>query len=141
MKATKLPAPRNMPKRFEELVHMAPPRAVHDEQDYENAQELIDRLTSIPKLTKGQADYLDTWTVLFEDYEREHHDIDTSDISGLDALRYLMEQNEMSPSDLGRLLGDRSLGTRILQGQRQLSKEHIRRLCERFKVSADLFID
>jgi antitoxin component HigA of HigAB toxin-antitoxin module len=50
-----------------------------------------------------------------------------------------MERSGMSSSGLGRLLGDRALGSRILRGERKLSKEHIRRLCDRFHVSADLF--
>ena len=141
MNATKLPAAKDMPRKFDDLLSVAPPRAIHDERDYEHVQELIDRLTSIPKLSKGQADDLETWTVLFEDYEREHHAIDTSDISGLDSLRCLMEQNDMSASDLGRLLGDRSLGSRILRGERELSKDHFRRLCDRFKVRPELFMD
>jgi len=135
-----LSAPKRMPKKFEELVRMFPPHAIHDAVDYENTQEVIDRLTSIPKLTKGQAEYLDTLTVLFEAYEEERYRVETSDISGREALRYLLDRNDMTPSDLGRLLGDRSLGSRILRGERQLSKSHIRKLCERFHVSADLFL-
>lgn len=141
MKRVKLPPSKDLPSRFEELVQMYPPRAIHDEADYENAQEIIDRLTSIARLTKGQKAYLDTLTVLLSAYERERFPIDTDDISGLDSLKYLMEQSGMSASELGRLLGDRSLGSRILRGERDLSKQHIRRLCDHFRVTADLFLD
>jgi hypothetical protein len=51
-----------------------------------------------------------------------------------------IEQNGMNASALGELLGNRSLGSKILREERELSKEHIRKLCERFAVSADLFI-
>ena len=129
-----------LPKRFDELVRLHTPRAIHDETEYEATQAIIDRLTSVANLTKDQSEYLDTLAVLLEAYEREHHAIETADLSGIDALEYLLEENGMTASDLGRLLGDRALGTRILRGERQLSKEHIRRLCKRFQVSADLFI-
>lgn len=48
----------------------------------------------------------------------------------------------MTATDLSRLLGDesRSLGSRILRGERELSKAHIKALCKRFAVSADLFL-
>ncbi len=141
MKRLKLPPPKGMPKGFEDLVRMYPPRAIHDQVEYDNAQEIIDRLTSVPRLTKGQKEYLDTITILFSAYEQEHDSIETKDITGLDVLKYLMEQNGWTASDLGRLLGDRSLGSRILRGERALSKVHIRRLCDRFHVSADLFLD
>lgn len=140
MKALRGRTPTKLPMEFGHLVRVHPPRAIHDESDYENTQVIIDRLTSIPKLTKGQAEYLDTLTVLLETYEQEHHPIEDSDITGIDAVKYLLEQNDMTPSDLGRLLGDRALGSRILSGERELSKEHIRKLCRRFKVSADLFL-
>ena len=61
---------------------------------------------------------------------------------GVEALKVLLEANGMSAADLSNLLGDRSrsLGTRLLSGERELSKAHIRTLCERFAVSADLFV-
>lgn len=46
----------------------------------------------------------------------------------------------MNASDLGKLLGDRSLGSRILNGQRGLSKNHIRILAGHFSVSPALFL-
>jgi HTH-type transcriptional regulator/antitoxin HigA len=73
-------------------------------------------------------------------YEDVHHAIDTSDISGLDSLKYLLEQNSMTASDLGNLLGNRSLGSKILRGERELSKAHLRILADRFKVDAGLFL-
>ena len=141
MKVLKLPPSRDMPRRFEELVRMYPPRAIHDDADCDNVQEIIDRLTSVPRLTKGQKEYLDTLTILLSAYEKERHAIDTEGLSGLDALKYIMEQNNMSASDLGRLLGDRALGSRILRGERELSKQHIRRLCDHFKITAELLLD
>jgi antitoxin component HigA of HigAB toxin-antitoxin module len=38
------------------------------------------------------------------------------------------------------LLGNRQLGAAILRRQRQLSKEHVLKLADHFKVSADLLL-
>ena len=46
----------------------------------------------------------------------------------------------MSASELGRLLCERSLGVKKLNKHRELSKSHIRKLADYFKVSADLFL-
>jgi antitoxin component HigA of HigAB toxin-antitoxin module len=119
-----------LPTGFAELVRLFPPQAVHDEVGYANTQEMIDRLTSVPKLSTGQA----------EAYENEHERIETSHLSPLDLLRFLLESNGMNGSDLGRLLGNRELGPKILSGSRQLSKAHIRKLAGRFKVEAGLFL-
>lgn len=131
---------RKLPKSFAELVRVFPPQAIHDEIGYANTQEMIDRLTSTAKLTTGQAEYLETLTILFEAYEQEHERIDASDLSAVDALRFLLDSNDMNASDLGRLLGNRELGAKILSGARQLSKTHIRLLAERFRVDAGLFL-
>jgi len=51
-----------------------------------------------------------------------------------------LEENNMSGSDLGRLLGNRTLGSALLSGKRKLSKTHIKILAERFRVDASLFL-
>jgi antitoxin component HigA of HigAB toxin-antitoxin module len=75
-------------------------------------------------------------------YEAAHHAIDTMGISGLDSLKYLMEQNEMNASDLARLLGvHASMGSKILNAERSLTVDHLNKLAKRFHVSSALFID
>ena len=59
----------------------------------------------------------------------------------LAVLRYLMDDRRMNASDLGRLLGDRSLGPKILNGDRDLSKAHIRTLARHFHVSPAVLLD
>jgi HTH-type transcriptional regulator/antitoxin HigA len=129
-----------LPAKFADLVRLFPPQAIHDEVGYANTLEMIDRLTAVAKPTLGQAEYLDTLTILFEAYENEHERIETDGLSPLEVLQFLLESNDMNGSDLGRLLGNRELGPKILNGSRQLSKAHIRRLAERFKVGAGLFL-
>ena len=108
-------AKRTLPTAFEDLVRMHPPRPIHDEVDYENAQETIDALSSIPKRSKGQAEYLETLSILFAAYEQEVHAIDTSDLPPVAVLKDLMEAHGMSD-------------------------KHIRKLAEHFGVRADLFL-
>lgn len=129
-----------LPGRFEDLAAILPPRAIADEVDYDNTIEMLDRLTSIPRLTKGQEQYLETLSVLMAAYESERHAIETDDLAPLEVLRHLLESNDMSASQLGELLGNRSLGSKILRGDRELSKSHIRILAKRFGVSPALFL-
>jgi antitoxin component HigA of HigAB toxin-antitoxin module len=46
----------------------------------------------------------------------------------------------MTQAELGRLLENRSLASQILNGHRQLSKTHIRKLADHFKVSPAVFL-
>ncbi len=142
MPATKSLTKKELPGRFEKLVRVMPPQAIMDDIHYENTLEIIDRLMAAGKLTKGQSLYLETLTQLVGAYEAERHAIDISDLSGLDSLRHLLKENDMTASDLARLLGVHvSMGSKILRGQRALTVDHLRKLSARFKVNPRLFID
>jgi HTH-type transcriptional regulator/antitoxin HigA len=139
-KATATSANRGpLPESFEDLNAELSLRPIRDDVDYENAIEMVDRLAVLDRRTRDQEDYLETLTELVGKYEDEHHAADLSGQTPADTLRRLCEQNQMSTSALGELLGNRSLGSKILRGERQLSKEHIRRLCDHFAVSPELF--
>jgi len=128
--------------RFEQLVEMMPPQAIRNDAQNRRTLDMIDRLMSRSKLTRGQALYLETLVQLVQAYEAEHHRIDTSDLRGIDSLRHLLAENGMNASDLARLLGvHASMGSKILKGERSLTVEHVRKLAARFKVRPELFID
>src|SRR5260370_42218325 len=105
-------------------------------------RSVLDALAVRPEgsLDAGEQDYLDTLTMLVEAYDREHYDVDAEDRDPLTMLKYLMQESGMAQGDLGRLLGNRALASLILNGHRQLSKSHIRRLADHFKVSPALFL-
>jgi HTH-type transcriptional regulator/antitoxin HigA len=128
--------------RFEALVELMPPQAIHSESQYQRTLDMIDRLMRQKKLTQGQSIYLETLVQLVQAYEAEHHCIDTSALRGIDSLRYLMSENQMNASDLARLLGvHASMGSKILKGERSLTVEHVRKLAARFGVRPELFIN
>ncbi len=109
---------------------------------YETTLETVDRLMAAGKLTRGQSLYLETLVQLAQAYESKHHAIDTSDITGVESLKHLLDENGMSASDLARLLGVHpSTGSKIIRGERSLTVEHLRKLAQRFAVSPELFMD
>ncbi len=130
-----------LPGKYAELVLMTPPQAIMDDVHYENTIEMIDRLMALGKMTKGQGHYLETLVQLVQVYEAKHHSINTADLSGIEALRQLLSDNDMNASDLARLLGmHASMGSKILKGERSLTVKHVRKLADRFKVRSELFI-
>jgi antitoxin component HigA of HigAB toxin-antitoxin module len=122
-------------------VRLHPPAAIHDEVAYENAINMVNRLTAVPKPTKGQRKYLDTLTILIERYEDETEAVVPAGSDALGVLRFLTKDRSMTASDLGRLLGDRSLGPKLLSGDRALSKGNIKILAKHFKVSPAVLLD
>jgi HTH-type transcriptional regulator/antitoxin HigA len=130
-----------LPGRFEDLVALMPPQAIADDVQLDNTTEMIDELMALPKLTRGQALYLQTLTQLVQMYESEHHAIDTTDLTGIDSLKYLLDANGMTATDLAHLLGvHASMGSKILKGERNLTADHLRKLTARFHVEASLFL-
>jgi HTH-type transcriptional regulator / antitoxin HigA len=139
MKATMRLGFEAMPKDYTGLCRMLTPRPIHDKAEFENVVEITDAMAG-HKLTQDQEDYFDLLCRLIEDYEKEQG-VPAPKASGLDALRHLLEANDMSAADLARLLGvHRTLGAMILRGERQLTLAHVRALAKRFSVSTDLFL-
>ena len=53
-------------------------------------------------------------------------------------LRLLMDQHSLGMADLPEL-GSKSMVSRVLSGERSLSKKHIKALSERFRLDPGLF--
>jgi len=113
-------------------------KPIHTRGDYNRAMGIIEMLAPRTDLNKDQAAYLESLSILVEAYENEHFEIEPKS-SPLDTLKFLVEQNGLTGSDLGRILGQRQLGSKILRSERNLSKAHIKTLAEYFSVDPSLF--
>src|ERR1043165_8306732 len=133
---------RKVSSAYLRLVEHFPLRPLRTEEDYDTAVAILDALAirSEAKLDVGEADYLETLTMLVETYDRAHFQM-SGNYDPLAMLKYIMEETRMTQADLGRLLGSRSLASQILGGNRRLSKANIRKLADHFKVSPALFFD
>jgi len=128
-----------LPKTYRELCALLMPRKIHDEAELEAAQEIMDVLAVLPTRTPDQNDYLETLAELVEAYEE--HAVKFTKRSGLEALKFLLIENGLTASDLSRLLGtDISLGYRILDGERNLTTKHIKKLAQHFHVGPEVFL-
>ena len=73
-----------------------------------------------------------------EAYENEHHPIPFPD--PIDAILHYMESQELSEQDLEPYIGSRSGVSEILNRQRTLSLDMIRKLHKGLGISADILI-
>ena len=129
-----------IPATFVDLVMWHAPRPVHDEASLENTTEILDILAG-RELTRDQQDYFELLCNAVEKYEQEHHPIERRKLKGRHALKFLLKENKMTPADLSRLLGvDRTLGYKLIQGERSLAKYAVI-LKKHFKVRAEIFIE
>jgi HTH-type transcriptional regulator / antitoxin HigA len=128
-----------LPRDYTGLIGLFPLRPLKDDVDAENVTEFVDALAG-HELSGDQEDYLDVLSTLLADYEERRHSVNLSRNNPLVNLKRLMADHAMSASDLGRLLGSRSLGSKIIRGERNLSLANIRKLAAHFAVDASLFI-
>ena len=74
---------------------------------------------------------------LIEDYETEQYHL--PETNGIDALKFLMEQNGLKQGDLEEI-GSQGVVSEILTGKRELNVRQVRALSKRFGVSTATFL-
>jgi len=109
---------------------------IENDRDHAEAKALIEKLM-------GSDDAADQARMaaqarLIEAYERARWPGRTPSLP--DLLIYLMEQHGLSRADLVPLLGTPSRVSEVLNGKRELSMSMVRKLRDRFRISADLLI-
>jgi len=128
-----------LPKTYSDLVALHLPRPIHDKVAYDNAVEVVHALAG-HKLNHDQDDYLAIMARLVEDYESENVP-EPKPEDGIEALKFLLKENSLTADDLAEIIEvNRSIAYRILKGTRNLTTDHIKKLADRFAVSADLFL-
>jgi HTH-type transcriptional regulator/antitoxin HigA len=90
-------------------------------------------------MTRGQLEYFRVLSKLVGAYEDVRFPF--VPVTPIEALKYLMQENNLSNREMAEILGCRqNRVSEILSNIRELSKEHIARLGARFNVSTDLFL-
>ncbi len=137
VKDKKMTAKKKMPKKLNGLGAFL--RPIRTKGNYNQAIHILDNLVGRTNLTKDQQDFVESLSTLVEAYEAQNEPIE-HDNNPIDILKFLLESNNINGSDLGRLLGNRSLGSLLLTGRRDLSKKHIKILSSHFSVNPSLFL-
>ena len=109
---------------------------IQDESDQVEAKKLVEKLMGSNE-PKDRARMV-AQARLVEAYERSEWPRTAPTVPVL--LAYIMDQHGLSRADLVPLLGTASRVSEVLSGKRDLSMTMVRRLRERFHISADLLI-
>lgn len=120
------------------LLAKVPPRVIRsNEQNEAYIEALYDMEQRKGRRSKEELELADLLTLLIEDYEAKHYDLPRS--SPLEVIEFLMDQHGLKQKDLVDVFGTPSIVSEVLRGKRDLNKEQIRRLSERFHVSPEVF--
>ena len=120
------------------LLAKIPPRVIRSEEQNEGFIAALYELEQRQaEWTSDEAELADLLSLLIEDFEEKHYQLPRS--SPLEVIEFLMDQHGLKRKDLADVFGTPSIVSEVLNGKRDLNKEHIRRLSERFGVSPEMF--
>ena len=117
---------------------------IHNETEYEQALELMDELIEdydkyLP-LIEVLSVSIEKWEDESEQFSEFNKRIEKLD-DGVAILRTIMDQYQLKADDLKNELGSKSLVSMILNGSRNLTRDHIQALSQRFKISPSVFFN
>ncbi len=123
--------------KYLELLKQYPPRPIHDEEDLDMMQEVINRLLDKPQLTVEEREYLNVLGSLIYEYEENQEPI--PDIYGLELLKFILEERNLQKQDLLSIFESKSTLDDIFDGLQELTPIYIQKLANFLNISPDLF--
>lgn len=112
-------------------------KLIKTNKDYKNALKLADALMDA-KPNTPDGDRLELIVTLIEIYEKKHFPINKP--SPIEAIKFRMEQMNLTPKDLIPFIGSKSKVSEVLNGKRTLSLNMIRQLSAGLNIPAEILI-
>lgn len=114
-------------------------KPIKNNTQYEEALERIYQLMQ-KNIQPGskQSDELEVLSILVKEYENVQYPMPKP--NPIEAIRFRLEQANLSEADLSDILGFRSRKSEILSGKRKLSLAMIRKLNEVLRIPAESLI-
>jgi HTH-type transcriptional regulator/antitoxin HigA len=114
-------------------------KPIKTEKDYNNALAHVYELMQTD-IVEGSdiSDELEILSLLIKEYELVHYPV--SYPNPIEAIKFRMEQMNLSENELSDILGTRSRKSEILSGKRKLSLSMIRKLADVLHIPANVLI-
>ena len=122
---------------YAKLLAKIPPKVIRTEAENEHYISALYALEQKRSRTWEEKELADLLTLLIEDFEEKRYQLPRA--TPLQALSFLMEQHGLKQKDVVDIFGTRSVVSEVMSGKRELTKEQIRRLSQRFHVSPEVF--
>ena len=122
------------------LLEEIKPQVPHADEQYRYLLERLSAFVLRENLSEAEEKVVELLTLLVREYERVRFEKIES-APGIDIVKYLMEHQGLKNKDLvPSVFETESVVSAILKGTRGLTLRHVKRLADRFKLSADVFI-
>lgn len=112
-------------------------KVIKNGEDYNRALERLEAIFDAPT-DSPEGDEAEILSILIEKYEDEHYPIGPPD--PIEAIKFRMEQLDMTKSDLAKILGYKSRVSEIFSRKRKLNLQMIRKLHNSLKIPYESLI-
>jgi len=131
-------APAVKTPEYAKLLAQILPGVIHSEDENDHFIAVLEKLERrSSKWSKAEARLAERLTLLIENFEDKNYQLKAS--TPIDVLQELMESNDLKQKDLVDIFGAESTVSAVLNGKRDMTREHIKRLSKRFQVSPEVF--
>jgi len=114
-------------------------KPIRTEEEYTYAlARAYDLMQTDLKEGSATSDELEVLSLLIKEYELVHYPVAFP--NPIEAIKFRMEQMNLSENELSIILGTRSRKSEILSGKRKLSLAMIRKLIEALHIPAEVLI-
>jgi len=114
--------------------HLKP---IRTEEDYNKALEEVYHLMNAKPGTPEE-DRLEVLSILIEIYEDKKYPINAPD--PIEAIKFRMEEENLTVTDLGKIIGYKSRASEILKYKRKLTLNMIRKISEALKIPTEILV-
>ena len=112
-------------------------KAIKTEKDYQQTLSRLEDIFHAPADTI-EGDEAEVLSILIEKYEDEHYPIEAPD--PIEAIKFRMEQMDMTNKDLAKVIGYKSRVSEIFSRKRKLTLKMIRNLHDKLKIPYESLI-
>ena len=127
--------------KYGKLLSQTLPKRIETDEEFDHFVEIMEGLSRTAakrEPTPEEKALHSLLSTLIKEYDDRVHPLPAG--NPLRMLQYLVEQRNLRPVDLVPVFGSRAHVSMALNGRRDLSKDHIRKLAEFFRTSTDVFL-
>jgi HTH-type transcriptional regulator / antitoxin HigA len=126
------------PAKYGRLCAKVIPKIIESDEEFDHLTEKLESIAFQKERTSEEEALSELLLKLIQDYDNSRHEL--PQLAPHKLIQYLMEQRNLRQADLLSVFGSRSVASDVINGRREPSKAHIRKLADFFKLPADLFI-
>jgi HTH-type transcriptional regulator / antitoxin HigA len=106
-------------------------KVIKTEEEYNQALKRLEKIFDAP-IDTLEGDEAELLIILIEKYEDEHYPIEAPD--PIEAIKFRMEQLNMTNNDLAKVIGYKSRVSEIFSRKRKLTLKMIKNLHDKLKI-------